>query len=81
MIIKDLSNTQTVEFWELENGDVFKYNDILFLKIDSAASTSNAYSFENKRKNTFERILKVEYITSELILHSPGWTEEQEDSE
>lgn len=76
MIIKDLSKSNNMKFESLNKGDVFRYEGNLFFKVDSSKSPYNAYNLTRNEIDTLSSWDNVEYITSELILHSPDWEEE-----
>lgn len=76
MIIKDLSKSNNMKFESLNKGDVFRYEGNLFFKVDSSKLPYNVYNLTRNEIDTLSSWDSVEYITSELILHSPDWEEE-----
>lgn len=76
MIIKDLSKSNNMKFESLNKGDVFRYEGNLFFKVDSSKLPYNVYNLTRNEIDTLSSCVNVEYIPSELILHSPDWEEE-----
>ena len=73
MFIRDEAKTFTSKFHELDCGDVFRYNNFLFLKVSMYADESNAYGLLTKKLTEFPLDEVVEPLSAELAVHPRDW--------
>ncbi len=74
MKITDNSVNEEKYFRDLIVNDVFKFNNLVFIKVTHDCDGKyNAYDFTKGRLTDIAGETKVQYIPSELILHERGW--------
>lgn len=74
MKIVDKSNNESLFFESLGLGDVFKFDDRIFMKVsNNGDGENNAYDFRKGRLTEISEDTLVQYVPSELVLHERGW--------
>ena len=66
MVIENRSNTK-VQFSSLSNGDVFIYDDIIYIKVQEDEDL-NAVSLENGALNCFFQTSFVQRVNAKLVI-------------
>lgn len=70
MKIVDKSNNESLFFESLGLGDVFKFDDRIFMKVsNNGDGENNAYDFRKGRLTEISEDTLVQYVPSELVLH------------
>lgn len=74
MIIKDISENIEILFENVRIGEVFKFDNRVFMKVSSDdTGNTNSYDFTKSRLTNISSDTLVRYIPSELILHEKNW--------
>lgn len=77
MKIVDKSLCEETMLDNLDNGEIFKYGDRIFMKVSpSDEDELNVYDFSKGRLTDLSMNTIVRRIPSELILHGSEWSEE-----